>query len=73
MNNKTDKLNELKLQIKNLEQKKTTLTDADEIKAVNKQINTLQEELGRLRDEIKKEKAFAASVGREFNSLLGGD
>ena len=40
-----EKLQSLKSQIKALEQKKTTLTDAAEIKAVNKQINALQEEL----------------------------
>lgn len=40
----SEKLQDLKSQIKDLEQKKTTLTDADEIKAVNKQINTLQED-----------------------------
>ena len=49
----SEKLQSVKSQIKTLEQKKITLTDADEIKAVNKQINALQEEFGRLRDEIK--------------------
>ena len=43
----------LKLQIKAIEQKKPTLTDAAEIKAINKQINALQEEFGRLREKIK--------------------
>jgi chaperonin cofactor prefoldin len=36
-----------------LEQKKTTLTDTAEIKTINKQINALQEEYGRLRKEIQ--------------------
>ena len=49
----SEKLQSLKSQIKELEQKKTTLTDAAEIKAVNKQINALQEEFGRLRKELK--------------------
>ena len=49
----SEKLQSLKSQIKTLEQKKTTLTDAAEIKAVNKQINALQEEYGRLRKEIQ--------------------
>lgn len=39
-----EKLHALKSQIKSLEQKKLTLTDAAEIKTVNKQINALQED-----------------------------
>ena len=62
----SEKLQSLKSQIKDLEQKKTTLTDAAEIKAVNKQINALQEELGRLREEIKCQKSYERSVEREF-------
>ena len=62
----SEKLKSLKSQIKALEQKKITLTDAAEIKAVNKQINALQEELGRLREEIKCQKSYERSVEREF-------
>ena len=69
----SEKLQSLKSQIKVLEQKKTTLTDADEIKAVNKQINALQEEFGRLRDEIKCQKSYEKSVEREFVHCLVGD
>ena len=60
-------------QIKSLEQKKTTLTDAAEIKAVNKQINALQEEFGRLRKEIKCQRSYEKSVEREFIHCAGGD
>ena len=49
----SEKLQELKSQIKELEKKKITLTDVEEIKVVNKQINVLQEKFGRLRKEIQ--------------------
>ena len=69
----TEKLQFLKSQIKSLQQKKTTLTDAAEIKAINKQINALQEEFGRLREEIKCQKQYEKSVEREFVYCLVGD
>ena len=69
----SEKLQELKTQIKALEQKKITLTDADEIKAVNKQINALQEEFGRLRKEIQYRRSYENSVEREFIHSEIGD
>lgn len=68
-----EKLKALKSQIKALEQKKTTLTEAAEIKAVNKQINTLQEEFGRLREEIQYRRSYQKSVEREFVHCVMGD
>lgn len=69
----SEKLQFLKSQIKALEQKKTTLTDTDEIKAVNKQINALQEEFGRLRKEIPCRRSYEKSVEREFiHCVVGG-
>ena len=68
-----EKLQSLKSQIKALEQKKPALTDAAEIKAVNKQINALQEEFGRLREEIQYRRSYEKSVEREFIHLLAGD
>ena len=68
-----EKLQSLKFQIKELEQKKTTLTDADEIKAVNKQINNLQEEFGQLREELKNDRAYMKDVEREFVHCVMGD
>ena len=67
------KTKSLKSQIKSLEQKKTTLTDAAEIKAVNKQINALQEEFGRLRKEIQCQRSYERSVEREFVHCVVGD
>lgn len=69
----SEKLQSVKSQIKTLEQKKITLTDADEIKAVNKQINVLQEEYGRLRKEIQYRRSYEKSVEREFVHCLVGD
>ena len=71
--NETNDLQSLKFQIKALQQKKSTLTDADEIKAVNKQINALQEEFGRLRKEIQYRRSFEKSVEREFVRCVVGD
>ena len=69
----SEKLQDLKTQIKELEQKKTALTDAAEIKAINKQINTLQEEFGRLRKEIQYRRSYEQSVEREFVHCVVGD
>ena len=69
----SEKLQDLKAQIKDLEQKKAMLTDAAEIKAVNRQINALQEEFGRLRKEIQYRRSYERSVEREFVCLEIGD
>lgn len=70
----SEKLQDLKTKIKVLEQKKTTLTDAAGIKAINKQINALQEEFGRLRKEIQYRRSYEQSVEREFvHSEIGDD
>ena len=69
----SEKLQDLKSQIKTLEQKKTTLTGTAEIKAVNKQINNLQEEFGQLREELKNDRAYMKDVEREFVHCVMGD
>jgi predicted nucleic acid-binding Zn-ribbon protein len=69
----SEKLQDLKTKIKVLEQKKTTLTDVAEIKAINKQINALQEEYGRLRKEIQYQRSYEQSVEREFVHSMVGD
>lgn len=66
-------LQSLKSQIKALEQKKTTLTGAAEIKAINRQINALQVEFGRLRKEIQYRRSYEQSVEREFVHIEIGD
>lgn len=69
----TEKLQEVKSQIKALALKKPTLTDAAEIKTVNKQINAMQEEYGRLRKEIQYRRSYERSVEREFIHVEIGD
>ena len=69
----SEKLQDLKTKIKVLEQKKPTLTDAAEIKAVNKHINALQEEYGRLRKLIQDRRSYEKSVEREFIHSMAGD
>ena len=69
----SEKLQELKSQIKELEKKKITLTDVEEIKVVNKQINALQEEFGRLRKEIQYRRSYEKSVEREFVHCVVGE
>ena len=69
----SEKLQSLKLQIEALQQKKTTLTNADEIKAVNKQISALHMEYGRLREEMKNERAFLKDIEREYIHCEVGD
>ena len=69
----SEKLQDLKTKIKELEQKKTTLTDAAEIKAINKHINALQEEFGWLRKEIQYRSSYEKSVEREFVHIEIGE
>ena len=69
----SEKLQSLKSQIKTLEQKKSTLTDAAEIKVINKQVNAMQEEFGRLRKEIQYRRSYEKSVEREFVHCAVGD
>ena len=47
--------------------------NAAEIKTVNQQINALQEELGRLREEIKCQKSYEKLVEREFVHCVVGE
>ena len=70
----SEKLQDLRAKIKELEQKKTTLTDAAEIKAINKEISELQMKYGRLRQELKDRRDYERSVEREFvHSMIGDD
>ena len=62
-------LKELKHQIKLLEQKKVSLNDAEEIKAIYKEINALQMEYGRLKEQRRNEKVFLESIEREYNGI----
>jgi predicted RNase H-like nuclease (RuvC/YqgF family) len=59
----------LLLQIKQLEQKRAALSDVEDIKAINKEINALQMEYGQLKKALRNENNFNKSVEREFASL----
>ena len=69
----SEKLQPLKSQIRDLEQKKTTLSDSTEIIAINKKINALKKKYGRLRNEVKSKRTFQKSVEREYQSLIQRD
>ena len=64
---------ELEHQVKLLEQKKASLNDAEEIKAINKEINALQMEYGRLKGQRRNEKVFLESIEREYNGINSND
>ena len=64
---------ELEHQVKLLEQKKASLNDAEEIKAINKDINALQMEYGRLKGQRRNEKVFLESIEREYNGINSND
>ena len=66
-------LKSLKSQIKALEQKKTTLTNATEIKSINKQINALQEEIGKLKSDIRLYASLNRDSIRDYHELVLGD
>ncbi len=67
------KLAETKQAIKALQEKKSTVTDTEELKAVNKQINALQDEFGRLKRELKDRRDYEQSVEREFIHCVVGE
>ena len=60
------KLDEIKQTIKALQEKKSTITDTEKLKAINKQINNLQEKFGQLRKEIQCRGSYDKSIEREF-------
>ena len=67
------KLAETKQAIKELQVKKATVTDAEELKTINKQINALQEEIGGLKSDIR----LYASLNRDsiwdYHEMVLGD
>ena len=63
------KLAETKQAIKALQGKKATITDAAELKSINKQINALQEEIGKLKSDIR----LYASLNRDAIRRLSRD
>ena len=67
------KLSETKQVLKELQGKKATITDAVELKAINKQINALQEEIGKLKSDIRLYASLNRDSIRDYHELVLGD
>lgn len=66
------KLAETKQAIKDLQEKKATIIDAAELKAIDKQINTLQEELGKLKSDIRLYASLNKDALRDWHEMVLG-
>ena len=64
------KLAETKQAIKALQGKKATITDAEELKAINKQINALQEEIGKLKSNIRLYASLNKDSIRDYHEMV---
>ena len=67
------KLAETKQAIKDLQEKKAAITDAAELKALNKQINALQEEIGKLKSDIRLYASLNRDSTRDYHEIVLGD
>ena len=67
------KLAETKQAIKELLEKNVSVTDAEELKAVNKQINALQEEIGKLKSNIRLYASLNKDSIRDYHEMVLGD
>lgn len=61
-----------KKEIKVLQEKKASVTDAAELKAVNKQINAKQEEITKLKDDIRAYANMIKDGIGEYNRFVLG-
>lgn len=66
-------LAQTKQAIKVLQEKKATITDAAELKAINKQINALQEEIGKLKRKISYCASMNRDLTRDYHEMVLGD
>ena len=67
------KLAETKQAIKALQEKKATITDPAELKAINKQINALQEEIGELKSDIRRFASLNRDSIRDYHEMILDD
>lgn len=67
------KLAETKQTIKALQEKKATITDVEELKAINKQINALQEEIGKLKSDIRLYASLNRDSIRDYHEMTLDD
>ena len=49
------------------------MTDAEELKAINKQINALQEEIGKLKSDIRCYASLNRDSIRDYHEMVLGD
>jgi hypothetical protein len=54
-------------------EKKATITDAADLKTINKQINALQEEIGRLKSDIRLYASLNRDSIRDYHEMALGD
>ena len=66
-------LAETKQAIKALQEKKVSVTDAEELKSINKQINALQEEIGKLKSDIRLYASLNRDTIRDYHEMVLGD
>ena len=67
------KLAEAKQALRALQEKKAAITDVAELKAVNKQINALQEEIGKLKRKISYCASMNRDLTRDYHEMVLGD
>ena len=67
------KLAETKQALKELQEKKATITDAAELKSINKRINALQEEIGKLKSDIRCYASLNRDSIRDSHEMVWGD
>ena len=64
------KLAETKQTLKDLQEKKAAITDAAELKAINKQINALQEEMGKLKSDVHLYASLNRDSIRDYHEMV---
>ena len=67
------KLAETKQAIKALQEKKATIIDATELKTINTRINALQEEIGKLKSDIRLYASLNKDSIRDYHEMVLGD
>ena len=53
--------------------KKASVTDAEELKTINKQINALQKEIGKLKSDIRLYASLNRDSIRDYHEMVLGD
>ena len=54
-------------------EKKAAITSAIELKTINKQINALQEEIGKLKSDIRRYASLNNDSVRDYHEMVLGD